>query len=119
MTISVSIPDAASSSFLAVTKKAPRPQVNSFNPHLAPESLTSIDLCPGASPVFLNRAFITSSATIPLVLAASIAYQSGRRKTLLTALGAVLVAATAISLFGFLRHFSEGGRARERLEASS
>jgi hypothetical protein len=58
-----------------------------------------------ARPVFLSRAFIASSATLPLVLAASIAYQMGRRKTLFTALVVVLIAATAISLLGFLRNY--------------
>ena len=56
-------------------------------------------------PIFLNRAFIPTSAVIPLVLAASMAHLSGRRKTLFAALGVVLLAASTISLFGFLMHY--------------
>jgi hypothetical protein len=59
----------------------------------------------GAQPIFLIRAFIASSAIIPLMLAACVAYQSGRRKILFTALLAVLIAATGISLLGFFEHF--------------
>jgi uncharacterized membrane protein len=56
-------------------------------------------------PIFLNRVFIATSAAIPLVLAASMAHVSGRRRTLFTALGVVLLAAQAVSLFGYFMHF--------------
>jgi 4-amino-4-deoxy-L-arabinose transferase-like glycosyltransferase len=56
-------------------------------------------------PIFLNRTFIATSAAIPLVLTAAMAHLSGRRKTVLTALEVVLLACSAISLFGFFKHF--------------
>jgi mannosyltransferase len=60
----------------------------------------------GAQPIFLDRAFIASSATIPLVLAGCVAYQSGRRrKTLFTSLAVVLIVAVGISLTGFFSQF--------------
>jgi uncharacterized membrane protein len=59
----------------------------------------------GAQPIFLIRAFIASSAIIPLVLAACVAYQTRRRRILFTALSAILIVATGISLLGFFEHF--------------
>jgi uncharacterized membrane protein len=58
-----------------------------------------------AQSIFLIRAFIASSAIIPLVLAACFSGQSGRRKILFGTLSTVLVAATGISLLGFFEHF--------------
>ena len=60
-----------------------------------------------ATPVFIDRIFIASSAVLPIVFAFPLAAQRGRRSMitmLYRCLGIVLAAATALSVFGFQRY---------------
>ena len=58
------------------------------------------------TPVFVERIFIGCSAVFPIVFACPVAAQRGRAKIriLYSCLGILLAAATALSVFGFLRY---------------
>ncbi len=54
--------------------------------------------------VYINRAFINSSAIVPIVFSYPLALQKGPRRILYGFLGVVLAATTALSGYGYLRH---------------
>jgi uncharacterized membrane protein len=54
-------------------------------------------------PVFISRVFIGSSAVLPILLVAPVAFRLGSRLPLRLVVGVALIGLTAISLFGYLR----------------
>lgn len=54
--------------------------------------------------VYLNRAFIASSPIIPILLAAPIAFQTGKWRRRFIVINLVALMLISIALFGFLRH---------------
>jgi hypothetical protein len=62
--------------------------------------------------VFLDRAFIASSAVLSILFGFSVAYQTGMRKKFLWGLASVVLLGSAISLIGFFKyHQTENWRA--------
>lgn len=65
--------------------------------------------------VYLNRAFIASSAVLPILYCAPVAFQAGARSKLYSLLTVITLFTIAISLFGYLRyHVKEDWRGMTR-----
>ena len=65
--------------------------------------------------VYLNRAFIASSAVLPILYCAPVAFQARARSRLYSLLAVIALFTTAISLFGYLRyHVKEDWRGMTR-----